>query len=116
MSIKTLAVDDYGNPKLNSHGSMYFLTGVDAVIQSCEQAMKTMRGELVYNTSRGMPDFEYVWNGSPNPAQFEAAARAILLTVPDVDEISSFLVNVSGDELSYTAEIKTQYGTGAVSG
>lgn len=67
--------------------------------------MKTQVGEVVLNLVRGVPTRETVWSNW-NPIQFEAFARRILLSVPNVKAVVSFEVERVGDTAFYTATIQ----------
>jgi hypothetical protein len=113
---QTLGVNSSDDIYLDSSGNLVVVSGLDAVLQTCEQVAKTLLGECVLNTTLGVPYFETVWNGSPNVQQFTAGLRTAILSVPDVVEIVSLITSQNGDVLSYTAVIRTVYGSGAISG
>lgn len=97
-------------------GKITMDSGIYAVMQSCDDAMRTVRGECPLNPTLGMPNFENIWSGTPNLAQFETAARVRLLDVPNVTAIQSFTASVSQNVLSYTVVIETAFGTGTLNG
>lgn len=93
-------------------------TGVDAVLQACEHAVKAVRGEMIYNTTLGTDYFGTVFNSDPNVLAFETSAEAQILRVPDVIRVINFLADLDAakNQLSYYAEIETIYGMGVISG
>lgn len=116
MAIRMFASDSRNDLYLDSSGNIAIITGLQAVTQACEHAMQTILREMVLQYQDGLPDFEVVWNGSPNVVQFEAAARATLLRVPEVQAVTEFEATAAGNVLRYTATIKTQYGLGSING
>jgi hypothetical protein len=113
---QVFAVDSKNDLYINNDGLMAINQGLNAVIQACEHVAKSQLLEMVLDQDRGVPNFETVWNGSPNIAQFESYLRRNLLTVKDVIEISSLETRVQNNVLLYTAEIRTIYGTGVLNG
>lgn len=103
--MKTLLVDENNDLCLCSSNSISWVSGGEGIAQSCKQAMQSVLGEMPYAADRGIPIFDVAFVGTPDLAAFEAASRAILITVPDVVEVSKFSARVIGDELRYSAEI-----------
>src|ERR1700753_607681 len=87
----------YNDLYLGVDGNLILSTGQDAVLYSCQNLARTVLGECVLQTTRGLPNFETVWNGTPNLAQWEIALRAALLSVDGVIEIVSVLLDRNGD-------------------
>ena len=113
--MKTIQVDNYGD-RVTKNGLYVYLFDVDAVIQTCEQAMKTQLGEYQYNKTKGVEYFGNVFTGDPNFQLFEAQARSQLLKVDGVTSVPSFSYEQTENALSYTATIKTIYGNGVING
>jgi hypothetical protein len=107
---KTIATDSNNDMFIDTSGSVAMYTDVNAVLQSCEHAVKTMRGELVLQGDIGMPNFQLIWNGAPNIPQALSAARTALMAVPDVIGISELSAFVQNNVLYYNATIETIYG------
>lgn len=112
----TVSVDLSNDIFIGPDGSLALRSGLLAVMQACEHAAKTLLGEMVFAVDEGLPNFETIWNGSPQRGQFEAHLRRALLAVPDVTEVSELNTVVSNNELSYSATIKTTYGPGNLNG
>lgn len=86
-----------------------------ATVQDCQNAMEAQLGEMPLAADRGVPTMATVWSNY-KPAQFEAAARAILLTVPNVTGIKSFTITQVGDQARYSVEIQSTFGPATVAG
>lgn len=113
---RTLAVDTNNDIFVGGDGNLSIAVGIDAVMFACQQAVQTMLGEMVFAVDEGMPNFDAVWNGSPNVIQFEAYLRRTILAVPDVTNVDSVTIDATGEALVYAAVIRTIYGVGAING
>jgi hypothetical protein len=112
MTISTFAVNSVNDIYLAPIGNIAFAYDLTAITQQCQQAAKTLLGEMVYNINQGIPYFQTLWVGTPNVAQFTGALRRAFLSVGGVLEVVSLITSQSGNTLSYTAMIRTIYGNG----
>lgn len=108
---------------LTQQGDISMSTDLQAVLEECAQAARTLLGECIYDTTIGIPYQQVVWVGVPNISQFTAALRAAFLNVVGVTEVISIIAEQtnnlsisqqSASMLSFTAIIQTIYGTGTV--
>jgi hypothetical protein len=111
-----LAVDENNDLYLNRTGNIAISRNLEAVLQACEHIAKAQLLEMVLAQERGIPNFETIWNGSPNVAQFEAYLRRNILTVEGVIDILELETSVINNILAYNITIKTVYGLGVVNG
>jgi len=81
-----------------------------AIKQVCENAVKTVTGELVLQGSVGIPYFQIVWSGAPKIPQIQSAIRETLTNVTGVTDVTELTAFVENNKLVYTATIKTIYG------
>lgn len=86
----------------------------EAVLQTCERVIRANFSEMIYAANRGVNYFRDVFGASPNVINFEAGARAQLSRVPDVTGIESFTAEVQGDQVVYSATIRTTFGAGTI--
>lgn len=100
---------------LGADGNLAFVSGLDAVIQNCRSVMQTRLEECALNITRGLPFFGAAFDRL-NPAQFEAAGRAMLATITGVISVKTFQVTRNGVVMNYAATIQTIYGDGEVNG
>lgn len=112
----TIAVDDNNDIYIGPSGSMQTATGLQATMQSAQQAAQAQFGEMMYAVDQGVPNFAVIWNGAPNVAQFEASLRRTLLAVKNVTGILDLTTTVSSNTLSYRVEIQTIFGPGVLNG
>lgn len=114
--MQMLAVDADNDLYLDPTGSLARSSQLAATMQACAHAAKAQMGEMIYAADQGIPNFDVVWNGSPNLLQFEAAMRATLLAVPHVLEVKVFTAAIQGGKVVYSATIHTEYGEGVLNG
>lgn len=101
---------------LDAMGNIALAVDLQAVLQACAQAAQTLLGEMIYNTNQGIPYEQTVWVGVPNIQQFTASLRAAFLAVSNVVEVVSLITSQVDNTLAYTAVIRTNFGTGGISG
>lgn len=113
---RVIAVDANNDLYIGPDGSMATAEGLQAVMQAAQQTVQTMLGEMIYAVDEGVPNFDVIWNGSPNVAQFEAALRRTLLAVENVTGVPSISTVIGAGAISYQATIQTIYGPGVLNG
>lgn len=115
----------YNDLYLTSIGNIATSSDQQALLEQCAEASKTLLGELVFNTSVGIPYQQAVWIGVPNIQQFTAALRLAFLSIEGVTEVISIVTSQAedtsrtltfNDTLIFTAIIRTIYGVGTVNG
>lgn len=110
---QTIAENANRDLYVGADGNIAFASGVQAVEQLCKSRIEAQRAEMQYAMDQGMPMRATAFDRY-RPAQFEAAARAILKATPDVLAVTAFTITSIGNVLSYSATIETIYGTGTV--
>lgn len=101
---------------LNSQGNISLSFDLQAVLQACAQAARTLLGEMIFNTDQGIPYLETLWIGVPNVQQFNAALRTAFLSVDNVIDVVSLITSQIDNTFAYTAVIRTNFGSGGISG
>jgi hypothetical protein len=121
----TISGVSYNDLYLDADGNISVSYDLQAVLEECSEAAKTLLGELIFNTSVGVPYAQTVWSGVPNISQFTSALRQTLLSVPEVNEVLSIVTGRTAATIhaapnqptvTYTAIISTIYGNGAING
>lgn len=112
----TFSVNGSNDIYLSVTGSLAMTTDAGALAQLSAQAVKTLRGELVFDTGRGMPNMGTVWAGTANLPQYEAALRRRLLALPGVRSIVALTSERDGQTFRYAATLRTIYGPVSVNG
>ena len=116
MPTKTLAVNANNDIFVDAEGNISIAFNLQAILQQCAQAGKTLLGEMVFNINQGIPYFESVWIGTPNIEQYTASLRRSFLSITGVLEVVSLITSQINNTLSYTAVIRTIYGSGGFTG
>lgn len=114
--MKTLATNGNFDIHLDSTGNLAVVTGLQAVIQTCEHVARTKLTELPYAQSRGIPFFDIALGSDPDVSLYDLYLRKVYMTVPGVTGVGSINFWRDGDSLNYSAEIRTTYGTEKASG
>lgn len=91
-------------------------TGIESTLEICERSVKTLRRELIYSQNGGINYDGLVWSGVPNLILLENEIRQTILSVEGVIRIVNFNIELLGDSVSYSAEILTNFGVGALNG
>lgn len=107
----TLATDSNNDLYLSNLKSIETSSDIYAIEQVINHKVKTVLGELIFNTDEGIPYFDYIWSGVPNVQQAEFYIREAILAVDGVTGIESFSIFVQNKILSYNATINTIYGS-----
>lgn len=108
--VQTFASDSNNDIYIAENGNLAILSGAEAVAAACATATKAQLGEMVLQSTRGLPNFQAIWVGSPNYQVYQTYLRNTILSVPGVLDVQSLSLSVSGNVLRYTATIVTQFG------
>jgi len=111
--MRTIAVDVNNDLEVTTN-NLSLKSGIFEIMQSCEQAVKTQLGEVIYNTKTGVPNFQTIWQSGANIAQFESHVKQMILGVEGVTSISKFNASIRNNLVVYSATIKTIYGEGNI--
>lgn len=104
----SIATNSNNDIYVDENGNLAMVTGVDAVKQDCEHAMKAQFGEMFLQPLQGLPNLADVWR-TQNFIKWEGVARATLAAINGVVRVVSFVIQPNGDTLNYTAQILTIY-------
>ncbi len=113
---KCLGLNDDNDIYLGLDGNLVVVEGLSAIITACETISKAQLGEMVFATTQGIPNFETVWNGTPNLGLWQSYLRNALQGVTGVDSVSNVEIFRINNVLQYTATIKTQFGITQLNG
>lgn len=86
--------------------------GLEEMTQRIGIAIKTHRGEWVFDIARGLPWTEGILVRSPNLAQITSRARAYLLTVEGVTGVRKLRITLDAAtrEMRWTLDVETYAG------
>jgi hypothetical protein len=113
MTNQSISTNGNNDIYLGANGNLVVATGVTAVQQDCEHALKAQLGEMIYNPRGGMPTFYDVWQ-SQNFIRWNAVARATLANISGVFKVVSLSISVNDGTFSYVAQIQTTYSSALV--
>lgn len=68
---KTLAPNANADIYIDASGNLAMDIGEQAIEDACKTASLLQLGEAIYQTNLGIPNFQAVWNGTPNIPLFE---------------------------------------------
>lgn len=111
ITISTTTNNDFAR---DAAGNITLVTGLSAVLQTAEHLAYTLTGEMIMALTEGVPFWDTAFSPTPNIAQFEAFLRERILQTPDVLEVLNLEAQQVGDELLYTATLRTPYGDGVI--
>jgi methionyl-tRNA synthetase len=112
----TIATNDNNDIYLDSIGNLVLSEGKEAVAQVCRNEILTIKGELKYDTDKGIPYWDILSTGR---ADLDTLRFYILKTVQKIDEvqtIKSLNFETNNDEIRYTLNIETQNGEAVING
>lgn len=106
----TIAFDRNSDLFLDGQGNLAMATGRYALSYITLNAIRTVRGELVYNTEAGVPYFTTVFENPPNLRLWEYYVRETALAVDGVISVDSFLCEIKNNAVSYEMVMSTEWG------
>lgn len=114
----TFATDPNTNDlMLDGYHNIATRTGVMAILNVVENALRTLQGELQLNTTLGVPYFETILQiQSPDVAVWEGYMIQEAERVQGVIRVNQMRSKIENEELHYEMEILTEYGTGTLRG
>lgn len=81
-----------------------------AVAQIVNNVLRTERGEVSYDVTRGIPYLETVLGDNPDVDLWSSYMIAAINSIEYVNRVISFVPNVQENTLTYTSRISTIYG------
>lgn len=109
--MRTLAVDQNNDIFADGAGELAIARDQQAAKYVCEQFARASRNEMLHKMNQGMPFFKTAFGQGSNIAQYEAAFRRRMQSIPEVIAVQEFNAEITENTLEYTATIKTQFGT-----
>lgn len=111
----TLGTDSENDLYLGEGKNVVVLSGLGAIIAACETASKAQLGEMVLADQSGIPNFQTIWVGSPNYSLWVSYLQRTLLSIEGVLD-AAVEIRTINNVLSYTATIKTTFGSVNING
>lgn len=105
-----LALNSNNDIYIDDDGNLATKTGVEATAIACGTIAKTQLGEMIFENTRGLPNFQNVWVGTPNLKIWESYLRNMLLNVTGVKEVQDITIYQLNNTLNFKATIVTNDG------
>lgn len=84
--------------------------GQQATAQIINNVLKTQRGEVDYDTTRGIPYLETVLGDNPDVDLWSSYMVQALNNIEYVNRVISFVPEVNNNTLTFTSRVSTIYG------
>lgn len=81
-----------------------------AVAQIVNNVLRTQKGEVPYDNTRGIPYLETVLGDNPDVGLWSSYMISAIKNIEYVNRVISFVPSVQGNLLTYTSRISTIYG------
>lgn len=105
--VKVISINDSNDIFMATDGNLSMSAGVEAIEQACKTATQAQLGEMVLETGLGIPNFQALWNGTPDYNIWRGAIITTLQNVQGVTQVNSLIVTPDSDTVNYVAEIMT---------
>lgn len=106
---------DNNNGFLVEENQLVLLEDKEAIAVNATTSVQTLLGEEPFLQDVGMPNFETVWEGSPNIPDFERSLRDTLSQVNGISLVGNFIYSLNNNELEYSIDVLTTFGITTVS-
>lgn len=114
--MQVLATGENNDLVLDDNNRLEMLTGEAAVGAAAKHAVSTLLGEMIYQSTDGVPYLNVVFSGVPDIPQTQFYIVREIQRVTDVVRASDFTINFVDNILSYDAKIETIYGDTFING
>ena len=110
-SLKTLLLDTtVWDLVLDSNGNIALASPPYAVAQDVASALRTFLGEVLYDTTLGVPYWQSLLGYAPSQAQWTAALNHAALTVPSVVSATTVITSFTSRTISGQVQFTTSDG------
>lgn len=113
--MRTIRTDENGDWVFMADHSLEELADADAIAQTAAEFVKTLRGELIFRTDRGVR-WDVILGPNTNATLAQGYIRSRLLEVPGVVAVPALEVTIANNQLTYAATIETVYGEAVLDG
>ena len=111
-----IALDNSNDIFIDKEGKLALCKDIEAVTTSVNCAMRTNYGEIVLDTTFGVPYFETIFTAHPDIDLWTSFVKKCIMQVPKVLDIPIFKTYIEKKLLKYTIVINTEYGQEAING
>lgn len=103
---------------VDSNGNLALCRDIEAVKIAVSCATKTNYGEIVLNTTLGVPYFETIFTAHPDIELWKSYMKEAIMSIPKVLGITAFKTYIDYQKslLKYAVVINTEYGEAKLNG
>lgn len=112
----TLGIDNKNDIYINSNGNIVLKHDIEAMADIYVNKCQTNRGELVYNTDKGIQYFSTVFCSPIYPDIFQNQLINELSDTKETIAVSNYNQEIKDGILSYTVDCHTTYGNFILNG
>ncbi len=108
--MQTIAINDSNDIYLTASGNLATKTDLEAMADILTNKAQGNRGELLYDSEKGVDYFNTIFNSPCYPELFQ---QQLIQELEDTDEVTSvdeYTADIDGDVYSYEVKISTTYG------
>jgi hypothetical protein len=114
--MKTIGINDNNDIYLTPSGNLAVKSDLEAMGDILVNKAQGNRGELQYDTEKGVDYFNTIFSSPCYPDLFQAQLVATLEDTDEVQKVSDYSAKIDGDVYSYSVNITTSYGEVALNG
>lgn len=109
--MKTIKLNyDTWDLELNASGNIAVASDPDSQAQDAASEIKLFRGELFYNTARGIPYWQQILGRLPSSTLMKAKFSAAARLVPGVVAARCFMASLDGRSVTGQVQITNSLG------
>lgn len=106
----TFAINKNNGLYLDSQGNIATKKDLDAMGDILVNKAQTVKGELQYDTGKGIDFFNTIFGDPSYPDLFQNQLLTELKNTDEVDGVSGFTAEIKDGVYSYTVNCKTSFG------
>ena len=114
--MKTIAINENNDIYLTPSGNLAIKTDLAAMGDILINKAQTNRGELIYDTAKGVDYFNTIFSSPCYPELFQQQLVSELENTDQVLEVSDYEAAVENNVYAYSVNITTTYGEVALNG
>lgn len=112
----TIGINDNNDIYLDAQGNLAAKKDLDAMGDILINKSQTNRGELQYDSEKGIDFFNTIFGEPCYPDLFQNQLTAELENTEAVQQVSGFNAEIKSGVYAYTVNIMTDYGQAALQG